>query len=342
VPIPSILVALVALQVAAATRADPFAFFQPSVTLGTEERDRLDEGKPVARTLPGADREISMFAAVAVDIDGDRLVAWMREIAALKKSSYVLAIGRFSDPPTLDDLADLRLDDGELSKIRRCRPGDCDVKLSGTEMRQLRRAADEGGDAWKERVQEGFREVVLQRVRAYLDGGHGALPPSEDHSRAVDPGSSFARLIARSVFLTRNVPEFADHLSGYPASPLPGVESFVYWSKERLANKPTISVTHVNILRGRPPNTPDALVASKQIFATHYFNASLALTAIVGDQSGSRYLAYLNRSEVDALGGPFGGLVRWVAQRRLRGEAMRVLENLRVRLESGDPPASGG
>ena len=86
---------------------------------------------------------------------------------------------------------------------------------------------------------------------------------------------------------------------------------------------------------------PDALVAGKQIFATHYMNGALALTAIVGGGPGSRrYLAYLNRSEVDVLGGFLGGLVRWIVERRLKSEASEVLQGLRRRIERGLPPVA--
>ena len=122
---------------------------------------------------------------------------------------------------------------------------------------------------------------------------------------------------------------------------MPQVESFVYWSKERFGGRPVISVTHVSMLRGAGAAQPDALVAGKQIFATHYMNGALALTAIVGGGPGSRrYLAYLNRSEVDVLSGFFGGLVRWLVERRLKSEASDVLQGLRRRLESGLPPVA--
>src|SRR5512133_1560929 len=86
---------------------DPFAFFQPSVTLSAEHRSELEEGRPVARIIASKGTEVAVFAALPVRIDGDRLVAWMRRIEELKKSTYVLAIHRFSDPPRLEDLADL-------------------------------------------------------------------------------------------------------------------------------------------------------------------------------------------------------------------------------------------
>ena len=69
-----------------------------------------------------------------------------------------------------------------------------------------------------------------------------------------------------------------------------------------------------------------------------YVNASLGITAILRGESGACNYRYLNRSEVDVLGGMFGGLVRWLVQRRLKAEAANVLQGLRRRLESGEPP----
>jgi hypothetical protein len=50
--------ALLALHVLAATpNMDPFAFFQPSVTLRMDDRRQLDRGEPIARVLPGQDHD---------------------------------------------------------------------------------------------------------------------------------------------------------------------------------------------------------------------------------------------------------------------------------------------
>ncbi len=68
-------------------------------------------------------------------------------------------------------------------------------------------------------------------------------------------------------------------------------------------------------------------------------NGSLALTAIMRGGAGSpNYLVYLNRSEVDVVGGFWGSLVRLVVERRLKAEASEVLQGVRKRLDSGDPP----
>jgi hypothetical protein len=141
-----------------------------------------------------------------------------------------------------------------------------------------------------------------------------------------------------SPFLTGGVPEFARYLDRYPRAPIADVESFIYWSKERLDGKAIISATHVSILRWGETGLPDALVAGKGIFATHYVNASLGLTGIMRGRPGSpQYLVYVNRSEVDVVRGMFGGLLRVFMERRLKKEASTVLVGLRQRLESGDP-----
>lgn len=317
---------------------DPFAFFRPTVTVADSERRQLGRGDPVARVVPAQDREVMVFAAVPVTIGPDRLVAWMRNVAAFKKSRYVLAIQRFSDPPRIEDLATLNLDNGDLEAIRQCRRGDCSLKLAGAEMELLQRAAAGAGADWKPALDRAFREVVLERVQAYLAGGQAALKDHEDRREPVSLDARFAKLLGHTAFLTSGLPQFADALAGYPGVPAADGESFVYWSKEGLSGKPIVSATHVSIIRHDDGVRPDVLVAGKGIFATHYVTASLGLTALVRGTDGSSYLVYLNRSEVDVLGGFFGGIVRMFMERRLKSEASEILRGLRTRLESGDPP----
>jgi hypothetical protein len=319
--------------------SDPFAFFRPSVVVSENDRRRLDREQPLAKTVPspGSGSEVAVFAAMPVSVDGDRLVAWVRQIVQLKKSPYVLAIGRFSDPPRLEDLSGLALDSRELSEIMECRPGDCGLKLAGSEMRQLQStpagSRSDGGAA----LQQAFRSLVLERVQKYMAGGHAALPAYEHRSKSLPLAATFSSVLDHTTFLTEHAPRFADHLRSFPRDPMPDVESFAYWSKERFSGKPIIRATHVSILRGAG-EAPDALVVGKDIFSTHYVNASVGVTALVrGDPVTGNYLVYFNRSNIDLLGGVFGGLVRRIIQNRLHDEAEELLIGLKQRLESGEP-----
>ena len=77
------------------------------------------------------------------------------------------------------------------------------------------------------------------------------------------------------------------------------------------------------------------LVAGKQVFATHYLNGALALTAVVGVQNGTpRFLVYLNRSRVDILGGMLGWIKRTLVEERLESETGRIFQALTDRLRS--------
>ena len=330
-------------SIAAQERADPFAFFQPSVVVTGDERARLDRGDAIVRVLPAESAEVAVFAAVRVDADGDRLAAWIRDIAALKKSPFVKAIARFSDPPRLEDLEALALDDEDLEAIRRCRPGSCQLKLGAAEIASLQEAIRAAPDSWKATLQAAFRQAMLARVHAYLAGGHGVLAPYADRDDPPPSLEVFALILRRSAYLAERLPAFVDYLDRYPHAPVPArVESFVYWSKEQLAGKASVNATHVSMRPSDDDSQPELLVAGKQIFATHYMNGSLSITAIVRGPSGQRYLVSFTRSRVDVLGRWFGGVARMVIERRLRREASEVLQGLRRRLESGEPPGEAG
>jgi len=81
-------------------------------------------------------------------------------------------------------------------------------------------------------------------------------------------------------------------------------------------------------------------VASKQVFATHYLSASPSLTSVTTpSRSGDRHLVYTRRSHVDLLQGFWGGLTRRIVESRIRADGPAVLDVIRRRLESGEPPA---
>src|SRR5512143_2476708 len=119
---------------AAVALLDPFAFFQPTVRLQQSERSAIDAGNAFARTVPAPTGNVAIVAAVPVHIDGARLVAWVRDIAALKESSVVKQIGRFSPTPSVADVQRLTLDEGDICAIARCRPESCGVKLTVPEI----------------------------------------------------------------------------------------------------------------------------------------------------------------------------------------------------------------
>jgi hypothetical protein len=291
----------------AATALDPFAWLQPAVTIDRAAQGRLDRGEVIVRVLPAVDGEIGIFASARVDADAETLALWVNAIAQLKKSPYVLVVRRFSNPPTLDDLNGLTLDDGDLAAIRDCRPGNCEVKLAGDEIAALHQAAFGGGPHWKDAVQSEFKRMVLSRLAIYEAAGFSGTPPYADRRKPTDPRMALDALLTHSPYLRFDV------LTGDPP------ESFVYWSKEQYgAGKAVIAMTHVDIIR---PQMPSAV-----------------LTAVTEAADGQRYLVYINRSQLDLLTGVFGGWKRALVEGKLKRESANVLNEVRRKLESGPPP----
>ncbi len=303
----------------AAATLDPFSFFQPTVLLQPRDRELLAGGRPFARIIQAPAGRVSVFAAVPSTIDGSRLVSWTQDIVELKKSKIVREIGRFSATPRLEDLAGLTLDKDDADTIAGCRGGKCGIKMTPNEVAAIRLAVQ------RERLgpaaQQAFREVVLGRARAYLENGRDtAAPPA---------------------FLLTNWPAVGRDLPEYPRRIVPGSESFLYWAKDYFGGKPIVSITHVTIVRGEDATDPDALVAGRQVFATHYMDGGWSLTALMRGEE-SNYLTYTNQSGIDLLEGWYGGLVRRIMEPRLREEAAEALDGVRRRLESGLPPMSTG
>jgi hypothetical protein len=323
--------------------SDPFQFLGPSVVVSAGDRARLDRDQVLARVLSGKSAQVAVFVATRLNAQPDALAAWIRAIAELKRSRFVLAIGRFSDPPRPSDLEGLTLDPRDLDAIRGCRPGDCGLKLSAGDMESLTAASGAAGAGWRDAAQREFRRLLAERVVQYRGGGLAALASPADRKKPRRPDEALSAIVEQSPYLAK-LPHLVGWLKDYPHVDS-SVESFFYWSKEHYGDgKPVISITHVGIVRpDADRRLPAILVVGKQIFATHYLEASLGLTMVLREATtGTTYLAYVNRSQVDLLRGFFGVFVRGALEDRVERQAPLIVRGLRARLESGNPPVEVG
>ena len=332
-----VLAAILAGGAAAPIPDSPFAALDGCITIAAADRARLDANATIVRVLPARGHQVGVIAVMRIAADAPRLVAWTRDIADLKKNALVKGIQRLSSPPVLGDFAALSFDDVDIDALRSCTSADCDIKITAAEGRALH--AELAGADGKTRAQEAARQLLLDRTTRFLSGGLAAMPRDAD-----DPAVSatFADLVRATPCLTSHFPALADTLLHDTTPPALPVETFLYWSKEQATGKPIVSITQSLIATaaagGLPPHV-EVAVAGKQIYSTHYTNGSFTLTLLLRDEaSGHRYLAYINRTDVDLIGGLFGGLARRLIERRARSEAENLLTALRRRIESGDPP----
>ena len=193
--------------------------------------------------------------------------------------------------------------------------------MSGEMMGRFREELNLDAPDFEARANSLARRILLDYVKTYRQAGNPALMEYHHQENPVLLASEYHSLLEQSRFLTDYAPEFRKYLEEFPKASSPNVEEFIYWSQEKYGLKPVLSITHVAIYKRTVGNRTEVLVASKQLYASHYFDASLALTAFVeGNEpstSGS-YLLYLNRSRIGALRGFFVGLKRSVIGTQVR------------------------
>jgi hypothetical protein len=303
--------------------------------LTADQWKAVDSGNSQAKVLDTSEkREVAIVGVAHLQATSACFVAQLQDIENFKKNPAVLRVRKFGRTVAPRDLKEFSLETGDLAGLRNCRVGDCNVKLPIAAVKRLGRDIDWSRPDYATASLSVFREELLAYLESYLDGGNSALFEYRDKNKPVRLADEFLAVLDAWPGLSGLAPEFHDYLAHYPSEPLPGVSEFFYWSTESFGLKPVASITHVSIYvqPGR------AVVASKQIYASHYFDASLGLTAALDDpgkaSARGMYLVYVNRSRIDFLSGFFGGLRRALARGRLRdgmrknlAEAVRKLES---------------
>jgi len=322
--------------------AGPMAEVEPDILriltrelkFSADELAALSRGAIVKHALPTpAPGEIAVVGAVLVKATKETLIDRVRDIAQFKRGADVLQIGRFSDPPTLDDLAALTIRKDDLD-VRSCRVGGCDVRLPADTIVRFEREIDWSAPDAQSRAAALFKQVLFDNVRAYLSGGPGRITEYNDGKRPIRPVDDFLGLLKNSPYIGELVPGLPTYLQEFPSSPLPGAEDFLYWSKEKFGLTPFITVTHMTITRA--PSSA-VVITSRDVYSSRYFDASVAATIASDAVGGPRaiYLVYVNRSRVNALKGAFSGLRRSIVERRAKSSLEENLKATRMKLEQG-------
>ncbi len=304
------------------------------VSLNADEVAAIDRGEPVVKTLDAQEkREVAIVAVAWVRAPKECFVEKVKDIEHFKKNPAVLQIGKFQNPAQKRDLDRLTLDADELSALRSCRVGNCSVKLPAITIERLRREVNWSAPDHAQRALSVIREDLLNDIRSYLAAGNSGLIEYRDKSKAVRLADELQSLLGSWPDRDQSIQAFRQYVAEYPRKPLPDVEDFLYWSKEHVGRKPVVSITHVAI-----HHRPDRIfIASKQIYASHYFDGSLGLTVAADPDNPTRrgmYLAYVNRSRIDALGGMFGGFLRAILRSRLREGVRKNLQQTVAQVES--------
>ena len=154
-------------------------------------------GQAVAKLLPTQDAgEVGVVGAVRVDGTADRLVAWIEDVANFRKAAQLGFSRRVSDPPQIGDFADLSLDAGELSALRACRPGNCDLRLGDKAIARVQAEVNWAAPDAAQRANGLIRQLLLGYAQAYLAGGDTALGAVHNEKAPRVRADEFRRVLS--------------------------------------------------------------------------------------------------------------------------------------------------
>ena len=318
---------------------EPYSFLKKYLGFSSGDLAALDTGQVVVKLPKTTEtREVAAFAIARLDVSADFFIEEVRDIENFKKSENVVQIGKFGNPPTLRDMAGLTLDQVDIEGIKRCQVKSCDLKMSAKYIERFRKQVDWSSPTYRDRVTQVVHEMLLEQLQDYLKKGNPALVKYDDKASALGLADEMRSLLKPAPYMYGYAPTFQKYLEEFPLTQ-PGdasnFESFAYWSKEQFGMKPVISMTHVTIYTSR--HGADVIIASKGIYASHYFESSLGVTALVGNNGpppSRSYLIYVNRSRTDALRGMFAGIKRSLIGGRLRDGAKKNMERTKTKLEA--------
>ncbi|HEV7681437.1 MAG TPA: hypothetical protein VGO68_04900 [Pyrinomonadaceae bacterium] len=290
----------------------------------------VEQGETVIKLLPALDkREIAVGGMVRVEAPAEMFLQSFRESMTSKSNPAILEIGKLSNPTSLDDFQGLTVEDRDVEDLRQCVVGDCRLKLSAPMIQRLQAEVDWSGANYRTQVTQLLKQMLVEYVRDYLARGDEALLRYDDKAKAIRIAEEQRELIAASSFASL----FEDG-NGAMKPELTLVENAIVWSKIKFGLKPVLAINHILIYKRAQQDGAQILIVSKQIYANHYFDSSLALTAFMnlpGQNPGS-YLFYENRSRVDGLEGPFGKFKRSIIEDKAVSSLKSILNQSQLGL----------
>ena len=292
----------------------------------------LEQGQTIVKLTPITDkREIAMCGLVTLRTSADQFLRTYLENMTRQNNQTILEAGRFGTAPAVADLQQLTIDAAEIEDLKACVAGDCSLKLSAKMIERLRREVDWDASDYEAQATLLLKTMLTEYVRDYVARGPEALIEYHDKRNRIRLADEQQALGSASGYLTDLLRE--------AGSGMQVVEDVIIWSKIKFGLKPVLVINHVRAYKPERETGLQVLVASNQIYATHYFTSSLALTAFVSVPGASPYLVFENRSRTDGLVGPFSKLKRGVIEKKSVAGLKAILEHSKTSIEG---PAYAG
>jgi hypothetical protein len=298
-----------------------------------QDRQTLLAGNPLIKLLDGdPSKEIAVFGAVWVNAPPGLYVEQVKNIEQFERGGAFHVTKRINDPPSADDFAALTISDQDVEDLKDCKLGDCALKLDADGVQTLRAEVDWHKPTAKADATALFRQLALEYVKGYREGGNARLGVHRDKERPTFVANEFRSMIDRLPRLAAELPELTRYLLEYPHATLAKSTDFLYWQETQFGLRPTVRISHL-VIQERPDQT---VIASKMLYASHYFWTALELRVLLPDPARGPgfWLVTVNRSRSDGLSGFTGRVIRGRVRSEVEEGARAALTATKTKLES--------
>jgi hypothetical protein len=289
-----------------------------------EDIEKLAKGETVIREVKRSSRrDVALVGAVKLDYPFEIAEKGLSRTVETQKRRSSKETGSIEDPPKKkNSFEQLVFDEGDLADLKNCRVGDCEWNLSDGIITALRKIDWDAPDAG-ERASRLLKQMLVEYVRDYALRGEGALMTYADTDVRVS--------LAEEYRIGDGAPAFARFVRSYPREELSGATSVFDWSVVKIGLKPVLMINHTMSFGEKDGEGQRRFSVSRQIFANHYFDASLTIAMLVGVPSAGggaeSYLLFASRSRASALRGKLAGLLRGMIEDQAKGKLESFLED---------------
>ena len=304
-----------------------------SVKLTALERQKLFRGEAITRLLDADEnKEVAILGAVWINAPMRRYIDAVTDIESFEKGAGFKVTRKISDPPKLDDFRALRVPEQDLQDLRRCRIGDCEVKTGASALQRFHSDVNWNTPGASASAMALLQQLAFEYAGSYMTGGDNELAVYRDNSRPTFVAQEFRDMVTAMPELSTHMPNLRRYLLEYPRAASPEFKSFLYWQETEFGLKPVIRINHVVIRE----TTEDAVVASKMLYASHYFWTGIELRALVPDSSRGNgfWFVTVNRSRSDGLSGFTGRLIRGRVRSEVERGVLTAVQSTKQLLES--------
>lgn len=313
-------------------------YFRKYVGLSQDQIASIRSGQPVTKSVPSrTPAEVFLFGAVYIHAAPEKYLQYARDYNRLRKLPNNLALGVFSEPPRLSDLKGFTFDKNEISDLKDCKPGDCQIQMPAGGMEELRKSINWSASDVNDQVNQLLQKAIVQGLIAYQREGNSALGAYNDKPDPTEVPKQFAYMLSYSKALPAYLPDFYRYLLDYPKSKPANAENSFYWVRVKFGLKPTLRVVQVVTMRDNPADQLAYAIAEKQLYSSHYFETALDLTFCVRGADNNKdpgfYLIMVMGSEQAGLTGVKGSIIRKTAVGRSVSNLRDALTTIKNTME---------